>query len=73
MEEGRFPPSVCYIVLYTSPDEIRQTPAFLKVSVAGANVDLIFNCRIMQEKAGKHVFTNMQSHLILLIKSDRAY
>ena len=52
---GRFPPSVCYKVLYTSPEERRQTPAFLEVSMKGADVDLTFSCTIVQEEAGMHV------------------
>ena len=52
MEKGRFPPSFCFTVLYTSPEERRQTPALLKVSVDGTDADLTFNCRITQEEAG---------------------
>ena len=56
VKKGRFPSAVCCKVLYTSPEERRQTPAFLGVSVMGADVNLTFTCTIMQEEAGMHVW-----------------
>ena len=49
VNSGRFPPCLCYKILYTSPEERRVTPVLLKVDLLGANVHLTFSCEFKEE------------------------
>ena len=42
---GRFPPYICYQILYNDSEERRVMPTFLKVDLHGADVPLTFTCR----------------------------
>ena len=46
---GRFPPCILYQIIYSSPEKKRTRPALLKVDLNGADVPLVFNCRIKEE------------------------
>ena len=46
MNSGRFPPYICYKILYSIPEERQVMPIFLKVELHGADVALIFTRRI---------------------------
>lgn len=46
---GRFPPCFLYKILYTSPEEKRIRPNLMLVHVHGANVSLVFSCRVQEE------------------------
>ena len=46
---GRFPPCILYKIIYTSPEENRLKPAMMKVELHGANVPLVFCCRVKEE------------------------
>ena len=46
VNSGRFPPYVCYKILYSLPEERQAMPIFLKVELHGADVPLFFTCRI---------------------------
>ena len=54
VNSGRFPPCLCYKILYTSPEERRVKPALLKVDLLGADVRLTFSCTL-KEEPGKWV------------------
>ena len=45
VNSGRFPPYICYQILYSVPEERRVVPTFLKVDLHGANKPLTFSCR----------------------------
>ena len=47
--KGRFPPCITYKIVYTSPEERRVKPAMMKVALDGADVPLIFSCRVKEE------------------------
>ena len=49
---GRFPPCILYQIISSSPEENRIRPALLKVDLNGADVPLVFNCRIKEEMCG---------------------
>ena len=49
VQKGRYPPCICYEVLYTGAAERRQAPAFWRAKLIGADVNLSFNCRVTQE------------------------
>ena len=49
VNSGRFPPCLCYKILFTSPEERRVRPALLKVNLLGADVDLTFSCTFKEE------------------------
>ena len=49
VSSGRFPPCLCYKILYTSPEERRVRPALLKVDLQGADVRLTFSCTLKEE------------------------
>ena len=49
VSSGRFPPCLCYMIQYTSPEEMRVKPALLKVDLLGADVRLTFNCTLKEE------------------------
>ena len=49
VNSGRFPPCLCYKILFTSPEENRVRPALLKVDLLGASVRLTFSCRLREE------------------------
>ena len=49
VNSGRFPPCLCYKILFTSPEENRVRPALLKVDLLGANVRLTFSCTFKEE------------------------
>ena len=49
VNSGRFPPCLCYKILYTSPEERRVIPVLLKVDLLGANVPLTFSCAFKEE------------------------
>ena len=53
---GRFPPCILLKILYTIPDEKRRKAALMKVHVHGANVPLVFCCRVKEEmsECGRH-------------------
>ena len=50
VQKERYPPNICYKVLYTSAAEQRQTPTFWRAELIGADVNLFFNCRVTQEQ-----------------------
>ena len=45
VNSGRFPPYICYHILYCLPEERRVMPTFLKVDLHGANKSLTFSCK----------------------------
>ena len=45
VNSGRFPPYICYQILYSVSEERRVVPTFLKVDLHGADVPLTFICR----------------------------
>lgn len=47
---GRFPPSIIYMIIYSSPEENRVKDALIKVDIHGANVPLVFCCKIKEER-----------------------
>ena len=49
VNNGRFPPCLCYKILFTSPEERRVKPALLKVDLLGADVHLTFSCTFKEE------------------------
>ena len=49
VNSGRFPPCLCYKILFTSPEESRVKPTLLKVDLLGADVDLTFSCTFKEE------------------------
>lgn len=49
VNSGRFPPYICYKILYTSPEENRLQPALLKIDIHGTNKNLTVSCEIMEE------------------------
>ena len=49
VSSGRFPPCILYKILYTSAKENRVKSAMMKVRVHGANVPLVFCCRVQEE------------------------
>ena len=49
VNNGRFPPCLCYKILYTSPEERRVIPVLLKVDLLGADVPLTFSCAFKEE------------------------
>ena len=49
VNSARFPPCLCYKILFTSPEERRVRPALLKVDLHGADVDLTFSCTFKEE------------------------
>ena len=49
VNSGRFPPCILYQIIYSSPEGKRVKPALMDVQVHGANVPLIFGCRIKEE------------------------
>ena len=49
VSNGRFPPCLCYMILYTSPEERRVKPSLLKVDLLGADVPLTFSCKLKEE------------------------
>ena len=49
VNSGRFPPCLCYKILYTSPEERRVSHALLKVDLLGADVCLTFSCTLREE------------------------
>ena len=51
VNSGRFPPSVCYKILYSIPEEKRVTPGFLKVDLLGADVPVTFSCRFKEAES----------------------
>lgn len=46
---GRFPPCILYKILYTGSEESRVKSALMMVDVDGANVPLVFSCRVKEE------------------------
>ena len=61
---GYFPPSVCYKILYTVPEEKRVRPALLKVHLQGADVPLTFSCTV-KEEASEFALHNIVIHCML--------
>ena len=51
VSSGRFPPYICYQILYSLPEERRVVPTFLTVDLLGADVPLTFNCRLNETKS----------------------
>ena len=51
VNSGRFPPSICYQILYSLPEERRVVPSFLKVDLHGADVPLTFSCRFNEAES----------------------
>ena len=49
IESGRFPPCILYKIVYTGPKEERRKIALMKVHVHGANVPLVFCCKVKEE------------------------
>ena len=49
VNNGRFPPCICYKILYTSPEERRVKPYLLTVDLLGADVPLTFSCKLKEE------------------------
>ena len=47
---GLSPPCILYKVFYSIPAEQRVKPAGLTVALHGEDLELRFNCRIMEEK-----------------------
>ena len=45
---GRFPPCILYQIVYSDPEGKRTRPTLLKVDLNGADVPLVFNCRIKE-------------------------
>ena len=58
VNSGHFPPCLCYMILFTSPEKRRVRPALLKVDLLGADVDLTFSCTF-QEEPGKWVHVHL--------------
>ena len=48
VNSGRFPPYICYQILYSLPEERRVKPTFLKVDLHGTNKPLTFICRFKE-------------------------
>ena len=46
---GRYPPCILCKILYTGAEEKRVTHALMKIHVDGANVPLVFSCRVKEE------------------------
>ena len=51
VNSGRFPPYICYQILYSLPEERRLMPTFLKVDLHGADKPLIFSCRFYEAES----------------------
>lgn len=46
---GRFPPCIIYKIIYTGAEQNRVNAAFFKVHLNGANVPLMFCCKVKEE------------------------
>ena len=51
VNSGRFPPYICYYILYSLPEERRVKPTFLTVDLHGADVPLTFSCRFNEAES----------------------
>ena len=50
VQNGRYPPCIYYQVLYTgSVAEQRRAPALWTAKLQGADVNLYFSCKVLQE------------------------
>ena len=49
VNSGRFPPCLCYMILFSSSKERRVRPALLKVDLLGADKDLTFSCTFKED------------------------
>ena len=84
VNSGRFPPYICYQILYSVSEERRAMPTFLKVDLHGADVPLTFICRFNEAECecpgfvlalGVHVFVSMHyaSACILSVYAGYTY
>ena len=64
IRSGQLPPCIMYHVLYTVPEDQRVNRAKLTVALRGEDLDLSFNCPIM-EAVCEH-YTNMCMCLLYL-------
>lgn len=49
VNNGRFPPCIRYMILYTGLEVNRVKSTLMRVVLHGANVPLSFNCRVKEE------------------------
>ena len=50
VQNGRYPPCIYYLVIYTSGAEQRPAPALWTAELHGADVKLFFSCNVKQER-----------------------
>ena len=67
VNSGRFPPCICYKILYTSPEERRVKPYLLMVDLLGADVPLTFSCTLKEEPS-ECLCLSMQCVCVTLFK-----